>query len=184
MPETLSVRPTSQSLCRDSYEDDANIAVTMPTIRRKTYTHRSPPKVPPPRFPHPVQPTTTATVVDAYNRGMLLSHFASMPSMFSWCGTDTTSSDTDNDYGRNWSGHQPLMPSTWSGPALAVSEEASSKFSPVELRYMRRRKRRGIMPSPAASSRWNNASEDDHRFSTIRVGTNHCKDSVANESKT
>jgi hypothetical protein len=172
MPEISCGRPSSPGGGRDTNKGDADhydahnhddkavmpSTTTTMTIQRKVYTQRTPPKVPPPPFSqYGYRDTTTTTIMDAYNKGMFFSHFTtSMPFMISWCWTDTTTTSVTNnvdaaEYERNWSGHQPLMPRTWS-----PKEETSSindapencsrgkMLTSSEIRYRRRRRRRGI----------------------------------------
>lgn len=182
MPEISVVRPTSPGgTCRDTNDVDhddhaTNFSdeiepTTKMTVQRKVYTQRIPPKVPPPPFPQYGKISTPATtVMDAYNRGMLFSHFTSMPSAFSCCWTDTTSSaakDSD-EFEKNWSGHQPLMPKTWSPSHLsyiADKLERCSKgriVSASEIRYRRRRRRRGILWTPHNNDLVMQKHQDDY----------------------
>ena len=81
------------------------------------------------------------TVVDAYNQGALLQYM--LDASFAWCSQDST----ESGYEKNWQGHQPLSPDTWS---------SSSADDDAEQRSMRTRRRRGVktktpidMPIPA-----------------------------------
>lgn len=143
--------------CISSDKSAAISTTTTMTIQKKVYTQRIPPKVPPPPFPQYGNRNNNipTTVMDAYNKGMLFSHFTSMPSALSCCWMDTTTSATNDqeNYERNWSGHQPLVPTNWSPTKDAASivdnvpEEKCSisrVLSTSEIRYRRSRRRRGI----------------------------------------
>lgn len=219
MPEISCGRPSSPGggACRDTNEGDADdnnahnhddqavmpsTTTTTMTIQRKVCTQRTPPKVRPPPFSQYGYRDTTTTIMDAYNKGMLFSHITtSIPFMISWCWTDTTTttttSETNNvdadEYERNWSGHQPLMPRTWSPKeetsSITDAPEKCSRgkmLTSSEIRYRRRRRRRGIWsPRNSDPVMQQLHHPDEHEFFAKRVGSTNGKDCLtASESNT
>ncbi len=195
MPDVSSARPSSPAggtqrdiSNEDHHDHNKSDKASMPmttTIQRKVYSQRIPPKVPPPPFSqYGNLNTAPTTVIDAYNKGMLFSHFTSLPSSLSCCWTDTTASVTikADEYEKNWSGHQPLMPSTWSlkePSSISDMPERGSRdrmLSTSEIRYRRRRKRRGIWNSRNNEPVLRQHQDDDESFAS-RIGANNGKDS-------
>ena len=86
----------------------------------------------------PHQPNKPLTRSEAFNKGLLLQYF--------FCNGDHyDNSDDEHDFERKWDGHQPLTPNTW-------AETSSRGVSASELRYLRRRKRRGITTTTSFST--------------------------------
>jgi hypothetical protein len=202
MPDISSARPSSPAggTKRDISNEDHHDHIksdkaTMPmttTIQRKVCSQRIPPKVPPPPFlQYGNLNTAPTTVIDAYNNGTLFSHFTSLPSSLSCCWTDTTASVTNeaDKYEKNWSGHQPLMPRTWllkEPSSISDMPERGSKdrmLSTSEIRYRRRRRRRGIW-SPRNNESVLRRYKDDDEFFESRVGASNGNDCQTSESKT
>jgi len=82
--------------------------------------------------------------MEAYNNGTLLQYIIDI------CCNNPTSAgkvDTTNDYETNWNGHQPLSPMK---TTCSKEEDAcnSSRLSASELRFGRKRRRRGVISPP------------------------------------
>lgn len=99
-----------------------------------------------PLSPEPARRLRTITAAEAYHRGMLVSYLLSAAYELNCCpngggGGTTTAEELEG----RWSGHQPLVPDTWS--------RSDGSLSTHELRNMRLRRRRGLvapstLPSP------------------------------------
>ena len=88
------------------------------------------------------------TLMEAYNNGTLLHYIMDI-----CCNNPASSSAkvvTANDYETNWNGHQPLTPMETS-----TTEEQHAKEirlpSATELRFERKRRRRGVISSSPQS---------------------------------
>lgn len=89
--------------------------------------------------PEPARRPRTITAAEAYHRGMLVSYLLSAAHELNCCpdgGGTTTTTATEELEGR-WSGHQPLVPDTWS--------RSDGSLSTHELRNIRLRRRRGLV---------------------------------------
>ena len=94
-----------------------------------------------PLSPEPAR-RRTITAAEAYHRGMLVSYLLTSAYELTCCpGGGTTVEELEG----RWSGHQPLVPDTWS--------RSDGSLSTYQLRNMRLRRRRGLvapstLPSP------------------------------------
>jgi len=93
--------------------------------------------------PEPARRPRTITAAEAYHRGMLVSYLLSAAHELNCCpnggggGGGTTTTTTTEELEGRWSGHQPLVPDTWS--------RSDGSLSTHELRNIRLRRRRGLV---------------------------------------
>ena len=90
--------------------------------------------------PEPARRPRTITAAEAYHRGMLVSYLLSAAHELNCCpngGGGTTTTTTTEELEGRWSGHQPLVPDTWS--------RSDGSLSTHELRNMSLRRRRGLV---------------------------------------
>lgn len=89
------------------------------------------------------------TLMEAYNNGTLLQYIMDI--------CYNTPASSANDYETNWNGHQPLTPMK---PTCSKEEDASgSRISASELRFERKRRRRGVIISPRDNDATDNTKQ-------------------------
>jgi len=127
------------------------------------------------RSPEPAR-RRTITAAEAYHGGMLVSYLLSSAYELNCCpGGGTTAVDLEG----RWSGHQPLVPDTWS--------QSDGSLSTHERRNMRLRRRRGLvapstLPSPVEDA-WRGTSRNSidigiEKFASSRFPAQYVRDGV------